>query len=434
MNSINFQIKKYSIKSILLAVIIIVCTIPKELTIVEYASLLYEPFGNRIGVSITFVVIPFLFFFKKKSQIKIHLSIPVISYFVYCIFSFFYLVINKGNINNYLVGLYYIVIYLILFLLLVERYDLDSFEKGLNLGFRTSLLFQTSVGLLYMFSGYVLPFIGNESLEYRNGIPRMLGTLNHPGPFSLYIAVITLYFICRWLFSEYKKGIFYGIIGLMDIYLSGARTMTILTILVMFILLDRKFPDNIFYKIGVMLIIVISVFWFFQSDYFYTMFVNLSIIEMFQVRTNHWSVGLQIIFRNITNFLTGVGFNNHVNYMVDHYSEFRNIAFSSGSYSETFEFSISNPIHNSYLIAGAELGIFGLFFYTRIFFSWMKKGILLLKKKSNEKFYGMFVLFSFVLFAVYAMQGWAPYQINGMVLLVLLNAYIQHIWINENKL
>lgn len=234
----------------------------------------------------------------------------------------------------------------------------------------------------------------------------MTGSAGHPGDFSLYIAILFVYFISVYLFKKEKKYAVYAIIAFVDIFLSGARTMLVVSCLVGFFILIRKYRRNFFVISAIVVVTVIFVAWFLKSDVYQDMFVKNSLSDMFIARFVHWIMGFRITFGDLQSFLVGVGLNSHVDYIDAHYSAYATLVATASSVLDS-DFVRGMPIHNSYLIMSSEMGIVGFIMYVRMYIIGIRKSILNIRKEDGSKYIWVFALAAFAVFAFYCIQGWA---------------------------
>ncbi|WP_368490077.1 O-antigen ligase family protein [Clostridium sp. BJN0013] len=416
--------RKLKFKNIFLIGIIIACVIPKEMNLWKYESYnIGRPYGNSIALSLVmFICIAWFMLGLKKFNIsKRSLVNSLCNFLIFGILTIVFPI--SRSIELYAIGAYKYIFYIILFVLLTNRMDFENFEQSLNIGFRISLVLQSAVGMLYVFFGILIPFISNYSLSERNELSRMTASFSHPGDFSLYISILFLYFICKSLIGRDKSALKYALLGFIDLYLSGARTMLITSFIVAFFIVLKKYKHNLIFKLVSIVTIIFLVDWFIHSSIFQNMFIINSIYDMFMARFVHWIIGFKIMFANIQNFIFGVGLNYHVDYIDANYSNFSELLLKASDVISS-DFVRRSPIHNSFLIIGTELGICGLVLYLKIYLKGIRDALVILKRDSTNKTNCYFIIGSFCIFMIYACQGWALMKNFGWTLFILVNAYL----------
>lgn len=421
----GYNVNKVGVKSLILATIIISCVLPRELTIYAFEENLTREYGSVISVTIPMLIMTFIILLERfKFRFSIRKNDTLLHWFVWGIASGIFLIVNQGDFLYYFVAAVKFCIYILMYNLLSRNISSASFFKGIDIGFRGTLILQTAIGLLYQLFGIVVPFIGNYSTSVRAGMIRMVGSFNHPGDFSLYIAIISLYFVCDFVFKENRNVLPYIIMGTIDLLLSGARTMLICTAIVSLVIILRKNKNNPFAKILLVLTVAIGIWMFVDSDIFQDLFIEHNFLEMLEARFVHWLIGLKIMTTNVDNFFYGVGLNNCVDYINDNFGSFATLLSQQVVIDDAF--ASTSPIHNSYLIAGVETGIFGLILYGRVYFKSIGECITLLKEKDEDIWKIVYLMAAFFTYAVYALQGWSLQKNYALTMLVVLSSCLYH--------
>lgn len=413
-------------KKIILVLIIVTCVLPKELSLIGFSEALTREYGSVISLTIPMLLmLAFMVLNKGKIYYERKKESPITTWFAWAIISGIFLPITDGAVEYYAVAALRMIMYVIMFTLLTHNISSKSFYEGIDTGFKASLIAQTVIGSLYEFFGILIPIVSNYSDSVRNDMKRMVGSFSHPGDFSLYIAIVTLYFVVRYLYNREKKDIPFIIMGAMDILLSGGRTMLICTAIVSFALLLKKNKKNNLLKVSLVISVAVGMFWFVQSDTFQDLFVKHNFWDMFLARFVHWIVGLKIMLTNPVNFFCGVGLNNCVGYINEHFADFTALLARQTVIDDSF--ANRSPIHNSYIIAGVETGIIGIILYGRIYVSGILKSFRIMKTNSINKAQGVYLAAAFFTCAVYAMQGWSLQKNYALTMLVVLCAFLYHL-------
>ena len=420
-----YRAMRLRLNSIILSLINITCIWSKSLPVISFEDGISRPYGSAISIGVPLVLTLLLVFFNLSKPYKKMRSIrtPFCQHCLFAIFSGIFLLFNEGSICNYIVAFFEYITYLILFCAVYNFMSKEDVITAVDRGFRASLIIQTAIGWLYVFFGILVPYISNYSNSVRNGFSRMTGSAGHPGDFSLYIAILFVYFISVYLFKKEKKYAVYAIIAFVDIFLSGARTMLVVSCLVGFFILIRKYRRNFFVISAIVVVTVIFVAWFLKSDVYQDMFVKNSLSDMFIARFVHWIMGFRITFGDLQSFLVGVGLNSHADYIDAHYSAYATLVATASSVLDS-DFVRGMPIHNSYLIMSSEMGIVGFIMYVRMYIIGIRKSILNIRKEDGSKYIWVFALAAFAVFAFYCIQGWAMMKRMSWILLIIVNAII----------
>ncbi len=422
--------RRVDLRKVILVLMIVTCVLPREQTIYAFQENLTREYGSVISITIPMIAMLGIIFLNR-GQISYNRFIenPLLTWFNFAIASGLFILINEGKFSYYLVAASRMMLYILMYILLSYNISKKTFFEAIDLGFRITLIIQTIIGCLYEFFGISIPIISNYSDSVRNGMKRMVGSFSHPGDFSLYIAIITLYFVTQLIFRREKRVIPFVFMGTMDILLSGARSMLICTLIACFALLLRKNRNNIFLKLGLVISVIVGIVIFLKSDIFQDLFIKHNFFDMFLARFVHWIIGIKIMTRNPINFICGVGLNNCVDYINEHFSAFTGLLAQQTVIDNSFV--SHSPIHNSYLIAGVETGIIGIILYARIYLKGLIDSIHLVKKKSKYKAEAMFIGAAFFTYAVYAMQGWSLQKNYALTMLVVLCAFLHHLKVKE---
>lgn len=420
--------RRTSLKTVLIALIVITCVTPRELTIISFQGVITRPNGSAIILSIP-MLLAFVLWFMSGCRLKVKKSTmkaPILVYFGFACASFFFVVFNRAMLSYYSVAAWKYIMFVFMFIVIAEQCDFYTLQNGIDIGFRWSLIIQTISGMLSVFLGIVIPFVGNTSSSIRNGLPRMVGSFAHPGDFGLYISILFVYFLCKVLFDKELNNIPYAVLGFIDIYLSGGRTMLVVSAMVTLIILMSRYKRNVLLKFLFVVVAGIGGYWFTKSDAFADLFIRHNIFDMLMARFIHWILGFRIMADNVINFILGVGLNNRVDYIDANYSDYAALVSSASSVLDS-EFVKGMPIHNSYLIAGCELGIVGLLLYVNIFVHNIRVAIRVQKKQPLLRTQCMFVIAATLVVAIYCMQGWAMHKTFAWTMVTILAAYVFHL-------
>ena len=410
-----------SIRMMVFILMIVFSAIPGEIRLLDFQDNLTRENGSAISLTLLFILY-FVYLFAVRGKLwlnKDFLSLPIVKYFLWAGISLLFFPVVGFSLKYYFVGFYkYCFYFLILLGLLDNHFSYQEFSKAMDLGFKISVLFQTAIAMLYQMTGIVIPFLTRYSEALRGGIPRMVGTFSHPGNFSLYIAFFLVYFFFQYFFLREKKLLIYIFICLFDIYMSGSRTVIILTAVAFSIIIFYRYKNKSLVRLVFVLAFCALLFAFFQSDFAAGLFGNFN--DMFFARFAHWITAIEILLKSPVNFFCGVGLNNVVDYINEHFYEFHSLVAASDIITE--EFAKTMPIHNSYLIVGAELGIIGFILYASIY---IKLIIISLRNIKNKIFQSQYVyiLVTTIVLAIYAIQGWASHSFCSWFLIVVLVAY-----------
>lgn len=429
MNTTKRMQKKIRAGSAVIALTLITAGLTREVSYKILYDTITRPYGNSISVSIPFIVLVVGTIMAKGTRLHLvnESQRDIIGFLLLGIASVLFLPINSGGTRAYLIGAVKYLQYLIVVVFL-RCYSKEEYIAGLRSGFALGVILQTVVGGLYIFFGIQIPFLTGTNTGIRNDRLRMVGTFSHPGSFSLYIGIIMLFFLCEYLFDKKKFSLLYLVMAGIDLYLSGARTMLVAAAVVSWVILIRRYRNSILLKLGLILTVSLAFYWFIQSDIYQELFIENSAFDMLLVRLGHSIIGLQILFSSVINAFFGVGLNYHVDFKVLHASQFSWITgflMRSSRYT-TYEVGISVPVHNSFLVAGDELGLFGLILYIGIFVRWILSIANLLKNRKRfdqEKLGELIFCFSAAcVLIIYCLQGWAMHQTHGWYLLILLRS------------
>jgi len=421
------------IGSMLIAVIIITCVTPREISLLTFANdYVTRPYGNSLSISLP-MIFTFLFTLllipRRKKTKKSMWQAPVVQFFNWGIISGLFLFFNRASFQWYSCGAFKYLIFATMFVLLATFINLDELLVGIDIGFRVSLIIQTLIGFLYVFFGVLIPFVSNYSTSIRNGLSRMVGSFAHPGDFSLYISILYVYFLAKWLFAGQKKSFFYVAVCFIDIYFSGARTMLIVSMLVTIIVLMKRYRNRWELKILLVAAIALGAYWFVQGDTFQDLFIRHNFFDMLTARLVHWIIGSRMMFENVSNFLIGVGLNNHVDYIDAHFSNYAGLVYTASAVL-TSDFVRSSPVHNSFFIAGSELGIVGFVLYIRVYLrllTFVIKNLKNRREKQIPQWLFVFIFGVFIILLLYCMQGWATHKDFSWTMIVIISLLVYKI-------
>ena len=419
-----------SIGSVLIALIIITCVFPREISLLSFATdYVTRPYGNSLSISLPMIftlLFTLLLIPRRKKTKKSIWRAPIVHYFNWGIISGLFLLINGASIKWYSAGAFTYLLFTAMFILLATFINYEELLRGIDKGFRVSLVIQTLIGFLYVFFGVLIPFFSNYSTSFRNGLSRMVGSFSHPGDFSLYISIMYVYFLSKWLFAGETKSILYVVLCFIDIYLSGARTMLIVSMLITIIFFMRRYKNRLELKLLFAAVIALGVYWFVQGDTFQDLFIRHNFFDMFTARLVHWIIGIRIMFANVLNFLFGVGLNNHVDYINAHFSSFEGLVYTASAVL-TNDFVRSSPIHNSFFIVGSELGVVGFGLYLRVYLHMLTYSIQNLKKRRDKQRPQWQIVFIFgvsIVLLLYCMQGWATHKDFSWTMIVIISLLV----------
>lgn len=351
-------------------------------------------------------------------------------FFVFLIISFFLPI--KENWESAFTGVVSIIYYLASYFVITRAADLETFERCMERAFAIITIMEFIIGFLY-YLDVIIPFLTliPTGIE-RNSFVRMQGTLNHPGEFSLYIGLMFSYFACKWFYEGKKTAIILSLMNYVCIYFSGSRATLVAVTIILFIILLIKYRKNMVIKILFVFLAILGALQFLYSGIFIELFVENSFEEIFLARLIHWIIAFRIMTADPLNFIFGIGLNNNVDYIYNHYTELTyglpvNIFL-------TEEFAMDNPIHNSYLICGVETGIIGIILFIAAIAKPMIGAYKMAKKKSNKEAAGLyFIFFSLVFFAIYALQGWGTLKENALMIFMTITAYYRLIYLKNNS-
>nr|WP_304358184.1 O-antigen ligase family protein [Clostridium paraputrificum] len=430
--------KKITFKELMLIMLIILCAYPKGIglfSIIDFQKVNRE-FGSAVVISsITPIILLYILIFIVRRKIKIDdIKEPVFIFMLFVIVSFFFPI--DRDIRLSLFALILIIQYAILLIILGNIYTYREISKCINISFKISLIIQTILGGLKTFFEIKIPYITDSGVDViRNGVIRMTGTFSHSGEFSMYIAIIFIYFLCQYYFMKKKGNIIYILICIFDLFYSGARSILIISTMCFILIVMIKYRKSIILKFSYAILLFSSITIFINSNVFYKLFIEKNFLEMFEVRFLHVIVGIRILTRNIINFLFGVGINNNVDYIINNYDFcFGDLSLNS---LVSVQFMQSNPIHNSFLVVATELGIVGLLLYIWIFARELKNFRLIKSLEDNKKSDFVFVMVSLLALIIYGLQGWAllkqPLWIMLIVIISLSNIIRKSGGVNEGN-
>ncbi|MCI1857419.1 MAG: O-antigen ligase family protein [Sporolactobacillus sp.] len=431
--SILQKYEKIRLVDIMLIMLIVVCPLPRAYTMYNFMSgPENRPFGNTLGITIPLLFFILMYFITiGKNNFYIYYKSPLNYFFFFAVISFFFPI--QGRIWQItLIGIFKLLIIWGLYDILLKKFSFANYEKCLDWGLSIGLLIESALGFLYVFAHVSIPYVSIGFPYDRNGFSRMTGAMAHPGDFSLYISIIYFYYICKLLFKKDKKSIKYIILSLVDLVLSGARAMIITSILISVIIFWKKYQRNWIVKLVIMSGIIIASIGVYHSSFYQNLFMEENFFETITARLIHWRIGFQIMFSSFNNFLFGVGLNNHVDYIASHFSTLSYLI-TDTSVVDAF-FIQNNPIHNSLLVVGTELGIVGLFLYISIYIVGIINAWKILKAYPKYKSQCTYVIGCLFIFLLYSFQGWALMKDMGWVLFILVNAFLYSIKKDAKKL
>ena len=198
--------------------------------------------------------------------------------------------------------------------------------------------------------------------------------------------------------------------------------MLAVSLLVATFVLMRRNKKRFLFKALFIFAILTGVYWFIQSDSFYSLFIKNNIWDMLAARLVYWKMGIDIMIDSPSNFIIGIGLNNIVDFIDLNYSKYAGLVSTASSILNS-EFVRGMPIHNSFLIVGCELGILGIVLYIRIYMRIVLDSIKMLGNKRvhhDEKWVYVFLLAATVVIMVYCMQGWATHKDFAWTMIVVL--------------
>ena len=421
----GLSMKRVDIRAVILALMIVTCVTFREVTLYQLPEEIFRPYDSRFSISFPMIFLGLLMLINRKVVYRsFGLTKPLTVYFLFCIASVVFLPLNGGSFAYYLVAAVKMAVYILMYGMLSCGMSHESFEKGLDWGFRAGMIFETVMGMLAEFFGIVVPFWGNYRDWYRNGLPRMEGSFAHPSDFSLYIMMLTLYFIVRLLYKKDRWSIPFILMGCADIYLSGSRTMLLTTALLGGALVVFRFRDNMKMWLVIAACAAAGVAVFVASGAFNGLFVEDNFYKMFLVRFTHWVIGVRMLLRNPVNFLVGVGLNNHLDYFNNNYPYFADLLANSRSLSEYF--ARMHPIHNTYLVVATETGVTGLLVYLGMYARSLIEAVRLYRKSPALRPEAIYAVTIFAALLIYCMQDWALQKNFAMTMMVVVWAYLHH--------
>lgn len=419
----TLQKKVNYIDAVIIALIIILAAIPREISIFVFSDGANRQYGSSISISLSFIISLLLLYKGKiKNDFKLLKYEPFFQYLLFGLLYGLFGALIQMNIKFYFVGAYRYILYIVLYIFITSNISFESIHKGFEIGLKVGCLFQAFVGLLRVFTGYLIPFISGTSENKRDGMLRLVGTFQHPGDCSLYLSFALMFFLCAFFYTRKKKtNLLFFIITFITIYYTQARAILIISFITISIIIFIKFRKKILVKLLLIPLVIFVLYCFYNSDIYYELFIRNSFTEMLYARSVHWIIGGRIMIDNPVNFFIGVGLNGIVDYINTNYYDFADLVLTSTVLDESFVRGM--PIHNSILIVGCELGIVGLILYIRFFIKYI---VFLIKAflNSKYKFQPLFVSMSLVSFLIYCIQGWAAHKNFAWTMLVLLFAYV----------
>ncbi|MGG4466543.1 O-antigen ligase family protein [Paenibacillus alvei] len=425
--------RKIGLKNLILTTFFITMSFNIELSIYDKPTIAHTG-GLPSNISVTHVyLITLVWFFitlidnkdKNLTRTKPEYKVELI---------LFVLLLGTGGLSlffasNKIAALYMLIRYVvtIFLLILINKYPLVKIWKYFIGGIVFTVLFQFAVGVgEILTNGSVgLTILGENPNPFRAGgvdgtEKGMGGTLGHPGSLALFL-IIVLPFILTNLISPQVKGfkkfgyIITLLLGYLSILLSNARTSIVLMIIGILLIFfgnlwinnRRKKSSSRIIGYGAVLVFITIFVIGLTFDNLKERFFHSDFIFQIGGRTNISSIGLDVIFENVRNFLLGVGLNNYT----DTISKF-------GS-----DFSHTHPVHNIYLLLWAEGGIFHMLVYIVILVTILFKMLKVMYYGSVElatKALAVFV--SIITIAVYNFTGWSPIHNQPFMLFVILIA------------
>lgn len=277
-----------------------------------------------------------------------------------------------------------------------------AFQSFIAIG---QAIMQKDLGLWFLGEGPLSPGMINVAKFVSQGtrVLRSYGTLPHPNVLAAILAV-AIFFLLYWYFSENKKGgarlqllIFVPVyfVLLFALFLTFSRGITLIFLLVLagwffwLFLKDKKtFGLKIFYALIVLTITysLLGTVFYRKAviDRYWTSFSYKEEAVSFRMFYN--GLALKMIAKNP---VLGVGIGNFVPRMDDFLAK-------------PLQPWLYQPVHNIFLLVGAETGIFGLIAFGYFLFYFFRKTWQRLKKNGFTPDSLFFSLFSvFILFGLF---------------------------------
>lgn len=303
---------------------------------------------------------------------------------------------DLGKINNHLFSYLDCVL---LLLLLSEDKNIRYFET-LIIQKLTAIKF--IVILINFIEGFLLITRRGYSYHFSWGGTFFHGTNNMPHTLAC-LMIVTLFFVCILIrYTEKRRYILGAIIPFLAIFASGARSLLLVSVFPMLLIIDMVFTKkqkSIFFKIMVVLLILIVIAFIFRNEILTSDLWNKILIK--QDSGNNSSGRLYMWSDLINRYIHSY---NPIKYL-----------FGQGDYM-TYYYNSVNPLvhvnvwaHNDFLQILVGKGALGLFFYI---YALVRCGSNIFK--NNKNFYKYFILASIILAAI--INGFYSYRDIMLVL------------------
>lgn len=244
-----------------------------------------------------------------------------------------------------------------------KRFLLPAFAVGILfegfLAFAQFFLHHSVGGILYFFGERFFssstPGIANASIR-GSLVLRPYGTFPHPNVLAGYMLIASLFMLWRSALKEGNRLISGGLFLFASsvIFLSLSRLVFIAWILGLFVFSVKNKPAQI--KVGLLALVAIGItlllFPLFQERLFSALFTD----EAFLLRLKLFQAALSMM---IAFPLFGVGINNFLSMLP--------------FFLPQVSFSSLQPVHNVYVLAGAQVGFIGLGGFVLFLFSSLSK-------------------------------------------------------------
>lgn len=406
-----------------------------ELSIFNYNSI-YHTGGLRASITIThmYILILFLLFLylfnKNNNPNKGSVKLEVLLFFLLFLIGGISLFVAVNKVATiYILNRYFFIMCL---LIVLSKFKLNTIWNYFTFGVIVTIFFQFIVGVSQIITdGSIgLTMLGESNRPFRINVPEsekgMGGTLGHPGTLAIFLTLLFPFLLTQFINAEKIKikviSIVALMIGFLSILLTNARTSIVLVVISTFVIVFGNYYIRNKHKMNVkkiktyllLILVLVTSGVIIMLDDIKERFLYSDFSFQIGGRTAISELGISVIFKNISNFLFGVGLNNYT----DNTSKF-------GS-----DFLHTQPVHNLYLLFWAEGGMLYLLVYLLLLIIIIVKMIkVILKGSYNLATKALSVLVSLSIIIFYNFTGWSMFHNQLFFLfaiIVIISALVFH--------
>lgn len=369
------------------------------------------------------LILPFLYItLKNIKKVKVGWDLSILFLFnIICIIG----IINAINPSAAFFSYIRFIILTIIYIYISRILDFEKYSNSIYVSLTIGLIIQFIIGIFQkILNGPVgLGILGESVTVFRVSVTGyekgFSGTFGHPGDFALHaLMILTINLFSKRIDRVIRNA---GIsISTIIIILSAGRSSILIMIFIFsiyYIIEIFRFDVKKFitYISSLMVAIFLCIVFREKLILIINRFAQSDIQKQLESRLTHFSVGFYYIKRNP---LLGLGLNN---YLDNTYRDFPN---KFGTH-----FSLSNPIHNIFILYAVELGIIGLAIFIVFLISTIKRAQItkrLVDSRTKSLINGC--ILAIFAWGMYSLQGWASSKTRGLLMLfiscgILANQY-----------